>query len=206
MAAHQASPSLGFSRQEHWSGLPFPSPMHESEKWKWSHSVVSDSIDPMDCSLPGSSVHAIFQAKVLEWGAIAFSESSIKQHKFIMLTVLMVRSLTKFSLSQNQGPTRLCSLLDALRKNIVPYLFQFLEDILIPSFVPSFLYLQKSAAFHLSMTFFYGHISHWLFFCLPLSLLKILWLQWAKIIQTNLFEGQMISIPNTNCSVNSPLA
>ena len=32
MAAHQAPPSLGFSKQEHWSGLPFPSPMHESEK------------------------------------------------------------------------------------------------------------------------------------------------------------------------------
>ena len=31
-AAHQAPPSLGFSRQEHWSGLPFPSLMHESEK------------------------------------------------------------------------------------------------------------------------------------------------------------------------------
>ena len=31
-AAHQAPPSLGFSRQEHWSGLPFPPPMHESEK------------------------------------------------------------------------------------------------------------------------------------------------------------------------------
>ena len=30
-AAHQAPPSLGFSRQEHWSGLPFPSPMRESE-------------------------------------------------------------------------------------------------------------------------------------------------------------------------------
>ena len=30
--AHQALPSLGFSRQEHWSGLSFPSPMHESEK------------------------------------------------------------------------------------------------------------------------------------------------------------------------------
>ena len=37
--AHQAQPSLGFSRQEHWSGLPFPSPMYESEKWKWSRSV-----------------------------------------------------------------------------------------------------------------------------------------------------------------------
>ena len=30
--------------------------------------------DPMDCSLPGSSIHGIFQAKVLEWGAIAFSK------------------------------------------------------------------------------------------------------------------------------------
>ena len=40
------SPSLRFSRQEHWSGLPFPSPMHESEKWKWSRSVVSDPQRP----------------------------------------------------------------------------------------------------------------------------------------------------------------
>ena len=72
-AAHQALLSLGLSRQEHWSGLPFPYPMHESEKWKWSLSVVSDSYDPMGCSLPGSSVHRIFQARVLEWGAIAFS-------------------------------------------------------------------------------------------------------------------------------------
>ena len=33
--------------------------------------------DPMDCSLPGSSIHGIFQARVLEWGAIAFSDSSL---------------------------------------------------------------------------------------------------------------------------------
>ena len=45
-AAHQAPPSLGFSRQEYWSGLPFPSPMHESEKLKSSHSVVSDPQQP----------------------------------------------------------------------------------------------------------------------------------------------------------------
>ena len=43
MAAHQAPPSLGFSRPEHWSGLPFPSPMPESGKWKWSRSVVFHS-------------------------------------------------------------------------------------------------------------------------------------------------------------------
>ena len=38
-AAHQAPLSLEFSRQEHWSGLPFLSPMHGSEKQKWSRSV-----------------------------------------------------------------------------------------------------------------------------------------------------------------------
>ena len=62
-AAHQAPLSLGFSRQEHWSGLPFPSPVHESEVAQ-SCPTLSD---PMDCSLPGSSIHGIFQASVLEW-------------------------------------------------------------------------------------------------------------------------------------------
>jgi len=46
MAAHQAPPSLETSRQEHWSGLPFPSPVCESEKWKWRRSVVSDTVRP----------------------------------------------------------------------------------------------------------------------------------------------------------------
>ena len=66
-------------RQEHWSGLSFPSPMHESEKWKVkvkSLSRVQTPSNPMDCSFPGSSVHGIFQARVLEWGVIAFSELS----------------------------------------------------------------------------------------------------------------------------------
>ena len=37
--------------------------------------------DPMDCSLPGSSIHGIFQARVLEWGAIAFSGMSLGKCK-----------------------------------------------------------------------------------------------------------------------------
>ena len=36
--------------------------------------------DPMDCSLPGSSIHGIFQARVLEWVAIAFSDDKSRQH------------------------------------------------------------------------------------------------------------------------------
>ena len=46
-AAHQAPPSLAFSRQEHWSGFAFPSPIRESEKWKRSGSVVSDSLQSL---------------------------------------------------------------------------------------------------------------------------------------------------------------
>ena len=46
LCATPETAALGFSRQEHWSGLPFPSSMHESEKWKGSHSVVSDSSRP----------------------------------------------------------------------------------------------------------------------------------------------------------------
>ena len=78
-AAHQAPLSPGFSRQEHWSGLPFPSPMHERK----SENEVTQSSptlsDFMDCSLPGCSIHGIFQATVLEWVAITFSD--IKGYK-----------------------------------------------------------------------------------------------------------------------------
>ena len=57
----------GILRQEHWSGLPFPSPMRESEVTRSCPTLR----DPMGCSLPGSSIRGIFQARVLEWGAIS---------------------------------------------------------------------------------------------------------------------------------------
>ena len=77
--------SLGFSRQEHWSGLPFPSPMQGSER------EVAQSYptlhDPMDCSPPGSSIHGIFQARVLEWGAncLLCEEISSFSHSIVFL-------------------------------------------------------------------------------------------------------------------------
>ena len=40
--------------------------------------------DPMDCSLPGSSAHGIFQARVLEWGAIAFSDHWVRHYLLVM--------------------------------------------------------------------------------------------------------------------------
>ena len=65
-AAHQASLSLGFSRQEHWSELPI---LLQCMKVKNESEVAQSGPtlrEPMDCSLPGSSVHGIFQARVLE--------------------------------------------------------------------------------------------------------------------------------------------
>ena len=92
MAAHQAPPSLGFSKQEHWSGLPFPSPMHESEKWKWSRSVVSDSSRPHGLQptrllhpwdFPGKSTGVGCHHLLGEW--ISGGWDSVSQNKFIFL-------------------------------------------------------------------------------------------------------------------------
>ena len=93
------SPIPGILQARTWSGLPFPSPMHESEKWKWSRSVVPYSSQPHGLQLtrllrpwnfPGKStgvgchcllrtdytVHGILQARMLEWVAFPYSRGS----------------------------------------------------------------------------------------------------------------------------------
>ena len=70
------SPVPGFSRQEHWSGLPFPSPMHESESERKVAQSCSTLSDPVDCSPAGPSVHGISQARILKWVAITSSRGS----------------------------------------------------------------------------------------------------------------------------------
>ena len=69
-AAYQAPPPMGFSRQEYWSGEPLPSPNRGVRRIENESEVAQlcpTLCNPMYCSLPGSSVHGIFQAKVLEW-------------------------------------------------------------------------------------------------------------------------------------------
>ena len=68
MAAHQAPPSLEFSREEPWSGLPFPSPMRESEDAQ-SYPTVSD---PMDCSYQTPPSMGFSRQEY--WVAIVFSD------------------------------------------------------------------------------------------------------------------------------------
>ena len=73
MAAHQAPRPWDFPGKNTGVGCHF---LLQCMKVK-SESEVAQSCptlhDPMDCSLPGSSFHGIFQARVLEWGPIAFS-------------------------------------------------------------------------------------------------------------------------------------
>ena len=100
---YQAPPSMGFSRQEYWSGWPFPSPgilpnpgiesgspalqadalTSEPPGKPTAAAVAAKSLqscstlcDPMDCRLPGSPIHGISQAIILEWVAISFSRGS----------------------------------------------------------------------------------------------------------------------------------
>ena len=90
MAAHQAPPSLGFSRQEHWSGLPFPSPMHESEKWKWSRSVVSDSWRPHGLYVAHQAPLSMGFSRQEYWSGVPLPYPSSEGMRYQLLSSLTV--------------------------------------------------------------------------------------------------------------------
>jgi len=84
------SPIPGILRQEHWSGLSFPSPIHESEKWEWSRSVMSDSSQPHGLQptrlprpwdFPGKSTgvgcHRLLRKRSLVFPILLFSSISL---------------------------------------------------------------------------------------------------------------------------------
>ena len=73
---------MGFSRPEYWSGVPLPSLLlFEAMVFQRLVEVLLFSkscltlCDPMDCSPPGSSVHGISKARILEWVTISFSRA-----------------------------------------------------------------------------------------------------------------------------------
>ena len=123
--AFQAPPSMEFSRQGYWSGLPFPSladlpclgikpksptlevdalPLshQRSPTFKWSEVAQSCPTlrDPMDCSLPGSSIHEIFQARVLVWVAISFSRGSVQPRDQTWVSHIVGRCFTIWAMRE----------------------------------------------------------------------------------------------------------
>ena len=83
--------------------MPFPSPMRESEVAQLCPTLS----DPMDCSLPGFSVHGIFQARVLQWGAIAFYSLAIITH-FTVANDAICFTTSKFYGLEFYVYTRIC--------------------------------------------------------------------------------------------------
>ena len=85
-------------------------------KKKWSEVAQScrTLCNPMDCSLPGSSFHGIFQAKVLEWGAIACSRGSSQPSDWTRVSRIVGRSFTSWATREvwiSRNDTRFPSLL-----------------------------------------------------------------------------------------------
>ena len=75
------------------------------ERKKWSHSVVSDSLWPMNCSWPGFSVHGIFQARILEWVAIFFSKGSSWPRDWTLVSCITGRLFTIWATRESQWPS-----------------------------------------------------------------------------------------------------
>ena len=80
--------------------------MHESENEVAQ--LCPTLSDPMDCSLPGSSVHGILQARVLEWGAIAFSDVESKKIQMNLFTIANIFRLLLLLLLSRFSRVRLC--------------------------------------------------------------------------------------------------
>ena len=87
--------------------------------------------DPMDCSPPGSSVHGIFQARVLEWGAIAFSHSTIYgrsnllKNKLYQVNIVFVNLETQSKVNEADSRVKYFPLFNADPKSwslIIPFL------------------------------------------------------------------------------------
>ena len=151
-AAHQAPPSLGFSRQEHWSEC-----MKVKNESEVSQSCLTLS-DPMDFSPPGSSIHGILQARVLEQGATAFyillkADRKEKEGKAVGCTGLAQNFQTSIFISSHpqvrmnsgqrhhigfQGPTVATRILKAKLQSLYLWILSLptLNHLLFSAFVP----------------------------------------------------------------------
>ena len=79
MAAHQTPPSLGFTGKNTGVGYHFPLQCMKVKSESEVAQLCPTLSDPMDCNPPGSSIHGIFQARVLKWGATAFSDGIVQE-------------------------------------------------------------------------------------------------------------------------------
>ena len=75
----------------------------------FSHYVVPDSYDPMDCSLPGSSVHGILQASILKWVALSFSRGSFQTRNRTQVSYTAGRFFTNWAMREALTRDQTCT-------------------------------------------------------------------------------------------------
>ena len=123
---------------------------NQSQNSPWTKSEVSQLCptlcDPMDCSLPGSFIHRIFQARVLEWAAISFSRGSSRPRDQTRVSRNAGRRFTIWATreAQNQmqrhNPSTLCS-----RKPLLPRCTRGDETYLVSCLIPFILFNQDKS-------------------------------------------------------------
>ena len=94
-------PGILQARTLEWVAISFSMEVKSESEVAQSHPTPSD---PMDCSLPGSSVHGIFQARVLEWGAIVFSVASIRWTFISKVMSLLFNTLSRLVMEKAMAP------------------------------------------------------------------------------------------------------
>ena len=120
-AAHWAPPSLGFSRQEHWSGLPFSSPMHESKKWKWSRSHVRLLVNPWTAAYQAPPSMGFSRQEY--WSRLPLPSPKLIKHKSLQTRYILLRYFANLGANSKVltllNCTRLISLCISLKYSVI---------------------------------------------------------------------------------------
>ena len=103
-------------------------------------------VTPMDCSLPGSSVHGIFQARVLKWGAIAFSSVKSLSHVQFFVTPWTTACQAPLSFTISQSLLMLMSTESVM---LSKHLTLYQPILLLPSIGPSIRVFSSESALHI---------------------------------------------------------
>ena len=101
----------GFCKNYHHIYIPY------KVKWKWSCSVVSNSLRPVDCSPPSSSVHGILQARILEWVAISFSRGSSQPRDQTQVSCIAGRHFNLWATREAHIPYKFTSIIKLQRSS-----------------------------------------------------------------------------------------
>ena len=153
-----SSPSLCSSYTDRMQSADARS-IHWEPHWKEVKVLVAQSCptlcDPMHCSPPGSSVHGIFQVRILEWVAISFSRGSSWPKNWTRLTHIAGRCFTLWTIREapitERGvlkfPTRLWICLVSLFYQLVPCIFSC-SLVLCPFLWHCYVLSQNCSLFH----------------------------------------------------------